>query len=86
LSRRTSAGMTANSDPVVGTWKVTAITLPIGFALWLICLVMWTGLPAYYRQAPGKMPSFYRSIARRKVILWFFVTAIVQNFFLSAPY
>lgn len=86
LAKHRALGYEASQDSVVGTWKVTAITLPIAAFLWIICLVMWLGLPSYYRQAPGKMPSFYRSIARRKVVLWFFVTALVQNFFLSAPY
>lgn len=86
LSQQRALGFQATQDSVVGTWKVTAITLPIAVFLWAVYLVMWLGLPSYYRQAPGKMPSFYKSIARRKVVLWFFVTALVQNFFLSAPY
>ncbi|KAI5360905.1 putative glycosyl hydrolase, family 13, catalytic domain, starch synthase, catalytic [Septoria linicola] len=86
LSRRTAAGDSLQDDSFIGTWKITAITLPIAVAMWTICLAMWLGLPSYYRQAPGRMPSFYRSIARRKVVLWFFVTTVVQNFFLSAPY
>ncbi|KXT07823.1 hypothetical protein AC579_7083 [Pseudocercospora musae] len=86
LSRQRALGFQASQDSVVGTWKVTAITLPIALSLWAVFLIMWLGLPSYYRQAPGKMPSFYKSIARRKVVLWFFVTALVQNFFLSAPY
>ena len=44
------------------------------------------GLPKYYRQVPGKVPSFYKSIYRRKIILWFFAAVIIQNYWLSAPY
>jgi alpha-1,3-glucan synthase len=47
---------------------------------------VYFGLPNYYRQTPGKVPSFYKSLFRRKIIVWFFVTVIIQNFFLSAPY
>ena len=86
LSKRAQEGITTNTDSVAGTWKITAIALPIALALWVIGLMMWLGLPTYYKQTPGRMPSFYKSIARRKVVLWFFVTAIIQNFFLSAPY
>jgi alpha-1,3-glucan synthase len=85
LNKRTADG-TTSSDPVSSTWKITAITLPIAMLLWAIGLLMWFGLPNYYRQAPGKMPSFYKSLLRRKIVLWFFVTVIIQNFFLSAPY
>jgi len=44
------------------------------------------GLPKYYRQVPGNVPSFYKSIYRRKIIIWFFVAVIIQNYWLSAPY
>jgi alpha-1,3-glucan synthase len=84
LAARARLGLPPTTT-AAGTWKIAAGTLPLAAALWIIAAVMWSGLPPYYRQTPGHMPSFYRSIARRKVILWFFVTAAVQNFFLSAP-
>lgn len=65
---------------------MTAITIPIAFMLWAIGLILFAGLPSYYRQAPGAVPSFYSSIGRRKIILWFFVTVLIQNYWLSAPY
>ena len=86
LSSRRTDGILTTADPISSTWKITAITLPIAFFLWAIGLVMWFGLPTYYRQSPGGMPSFYKSLARRKIVMWFFVTVIIQNFFLSAPY
>lgn len=85
LNRRNVDGLVTTSDPISSTWKITAITLPIAFLLWAIGLLMWFGLPTYYRQAPGKMPSFYHSLLRRKIVLWFFATVVIQNFFLSAP-
>ena len=54
--------------------------------LWAIGLLLIFGLPNYYRQKPGKVPSFYKSLFRRKIVLWNFVAVILQNFFLSAPY
>jgi alpha-1,3-glucan synthase len=86
LSRRSTDGVVTQADPISSTWKITAITLPIAFLLWGVGLLMWFGLPTYYRQSPGKMPSFYRSLGRRKIVMWFFVTVVIQNFFLSAPY
>ena len=85
LTKRTNDGI-VDSTPIADTWKMSAITFPIAVGLWTIGLLMWFGLPSYYRQAPGKVPSFYRSLARRKIILWFFVSVVIQNFFLSAPY
>ena len=64
----------------------SAICLPIAVFLWVIGLIIFFGLPNYYRQTPGKVPSFYKSVFRRKIILWNFVVVIIQNWFLSAPY
>lgn len=60
--------------------------MPIAVFLWTLGLLVFFGLPNYYRQTPGKVPSFYKSVCRRKIILWSFVVVIIQNFFLSAPY
>ena len=85
LTKKTTAGI-IEGTPIADTWKMSAITFPIAVMLWVVGTLMWFGLPNYYRQAPGKVPSFYRSLTRRKIILWFFVAVVIQNFFLSAPY
>jgi alpha-1,3-glucan synthase len=85
LNKRTSDGV-IQVDPITSSWKITAITAPIAILLWGIGLLMWFGLPKYYRQAPGTMPSFYHSLLRRKVVMWFFVTVFIQNLTLSTPY
>lgn len=85
LTKRTAEGI-LEAQPISNTWKMTAITFPIAGLLWAIGLLLFFGLPNYYRQAPGKVPSFYKSLFRRKIVMWFFVTVIIQNFFLSAPY
>lgn len=65
---------------------LAAVTTPIAILLWVLGILLYFGLPNYYRQTPGKIPSFYRSFCRRKIIIWFFVTVIIQNYFLSATY
>ncbi|KAL9074388.1 MAG: hypothetical protein Q9157_004415 [Trypethelium eluteriae] len=65
---------------------VTGITVPIAILLWVIGVALFTGLPDYYRQAPGAVPSFYKGLLRRKIILWFFVAVFIQNFWLSSLY
>ncbi|KAG9640862.1 putative alpha 1,3 glucan synthase, partial [Aureobasidium melanogenum] len=72
---------TLSSSPIMA-----AITLPIAAFLWLIALTLFTSLPSYYHQRPGKIPSFYKTLARRKLISWFFVAVILQNYFLSSQY
>lgn len=48
---------------------LTGITIPIALTMWAIGAILFFGLPDYYRQAPGQVPSFYRSVVRRKIIM-----------------
>jgi alpha-1,3-glucan synthase len=66
--------------------KMTAIGVPIALFLWAVGAVLWVGLPDFYRQAPGGLPSFYKAALRRKIIVWFFFAVFVQNFFMSAQF
>lgn len=43
--------------------------MPLALLMWIVGVVIYTGLPDYFRQASGQIPSFYRSIPRRKIIL-----------------
>ncbi|KAF1995683.1 glycosyltransferase family 5 protein [Amniculicola lignicola CBS 123094] len=65
---------------------VTAITTPVAVVLAIVGVALFLGLPDFYRQLPGSLPSFYNALRRRKIIIWFFVVVIIQNYFLSAPY
>lgn len=85
LTDLSSAGV-QTSEMLTSTPIVTAITTPIAIFLWAIGLLLLLGLPNYYRSSPGKVPSFYPSLYRRKVVLWFFIAVVIQNFWLSAPY
>ncbi|KAL8989269.1 MAG: hypothetical protein Q9169_008396, partial [Polycauliona sp. 2 TL-2023] len=58
----------------VSTWHtyrpaLTGVTIPIAVMMWAIGVILFLGLPDYYRQQPGQVPSFYASIMRRKIIL-----------------
>ena len=85
LTAQTVNGVVSANLAIYGP-LLTAITTPIAVLLWLVGIALFFGLPEYYRQAPGQIPSFYKSVMRRKVVLWFFVAVLIQNFFLSAPY
>ena len=86
LAEKTSAGTMATTllfaQPVVATTTGTLVAL----LMWLIGGSLYFGLPPYYHQEPGKIPSFLTSILRRPVVMWFFATVLLQNFFLSGPY
>jgi alpha-1,3-glucan synthase len=62
------------------------VLIVVALFLWGCGLVLYLGLPDYYRQQPDEVPSLYSSILRRKTTVWFFVAVILQNFFLSTPY
>lgn len=80
------SSLTDAGDVVSYGWKMTAAGVPIAIFFWAVGLVLYFGLPVYYRQAPGGVPSFYTAVFRRKIIVWFFVAVFLQNYFLSAPY
>jgi len=62
------------------------VTFLIAIILFACGVILFIGLPNYYRQSPDEVPSLYASILRRKTTLWFFVAVILQNYFLSSPY
>jgi alpha-1,3-glucan synthase len=66
--------------------RMAFVTLPIAGFMFALFITLFTSLPPYYRQIPGKIPDFYHTILNRKLILWFFVTVVLQNYFLSTPY
>ncbi|TGO35925.1 hypothetical protein BHYA_0141g00220 [Botrytis hyacinthi] len=84
LNRRQADGL--GTSFTTASPKMSAVVLPIALLMWAVGLVTFLGLPEYYRQAPGKVPSFYASLFRRKIVMWFFVTVLIQNFFLSTLY
>ncbi|OJJ46764.1 hypothetical protein ASPZODRAFT_132904 [Penicilliopsis zonata CBS 506.65] len=84
MSAASAAGDSVSS--IAGSWKMTAICVPVAVFLWAVGVLLFLGLPNYYRQTPGKVPSFYISLFRRKIVLWCFAVVLIQNFFLSAPY
>lgn len=62
------------------------VTLAIALLLWTAGILLFIGLPTYYQQMPAEVPMLYKSIFKRKTTCWFFVTVILQNYFLSATY
>jgi alpha-1,3-glucan synthase len=61
-------------------------TLAVAILLWSIGIILFLGLPDYYRQMPDKVPMLYRSVIKRKTVCWFFVAVVLQNYFLSTQY
>ncbi|KAI4719930.1 alpha-1,3-glucan synthase [Aureobasidium sp. EXF-10727] len=73
------------TNTIMNSKTLLAITAPIALLFMAVGLVLLLGLPEYYHNAPGKSPSFYTSVWKRKIVMWFFVAIIIQNYWLSAP-
>jgi len=83
LTRNSS---TAGSSFTPSAAALTAVCIPLALLMIGIGILLFYGLPEYYRQDPGATPSFYRALFRRSIILWFWFMVIMQNYWMSAPY
>lgn len=81
LTQASASGETTNY-----AWRMTAIGVPIAIFLWAVGIVLWLGLPDFYRQKPGVISSFYKAALRRKIVIWLLIAVFIQNFFMSAQY
>ena len=66
--------------------QIIVLGVPIAIVFCAIGVILYLGLPNFYRQFPATIPGFYISLYRRKVVPWFFVTIILRNYWLSAPF
>lgn len=69
MAAATQAGSTRTSLADSNPGLLIGVGLGIAVLLWGIAAIVFFGLPDYYRQAPGKIPAFYLTLFRRKVIL-----------------
>ncbi|EPX71067.1 alpha-1,3-glucan synthase Mok13 [Schizosaccharomyces octosporus yFS286] len=65
---------------------VAAVAWPLAMLMLICAVLLIFGLPEYYWQSPGNIPAFYSALLRRKLVLWFIVATIVQNYWLSTLY
>jgi len=52
----------------------------------LFVLLLFFGLPDYYRQSPPKVPTFYHTLFRRKLVVWFLISLVLRDYWLSGSY
>jgi hypothetical protein len=46
-----------------------AVTVPLALLMWTVGTLLFFGLPDYYRQKPGAVPSFYGALCRKGVVI-----------------
>lgn len=76
LVRLSNAGLASTPSLVTDTAFVSSIGIAVAVFMWMVGIVIFFGLPDYYRQAPGMVPSFISSILRRRIVLWFFMMVV----------
>ena len=54
-----------NSYPKI----IVPICIIVAIVMWIVGGTLFLGLPVYYCQAPGNIPSFYPSLFRRKMLV-----------------
>ncbi|MBW0476037.1 hypothetical protein O181_015752 [Austropuccinia psidii MF-1] len=65
---------------------MNVVTLGLGSLCFFVAYVLFSGLPKYYRNAPGTVPNFTRALFRRKLVMWYLAAEILRNYWLSGPY
>jgi len=86
ISSASAKGLTTGVGHIAALPVLFPMMLLVALLLWGCGIVLFIGLPDYYRQEPDEVPSLYMSLLRRKTTLWFFVAVVLQNYFLSTPY
>ncbi|CED84497.1 modular protein with glycoside hydrolase family 13 and glycosyltransferase family 5 domains [Phaffia rhodozyma] len=78
--------LSGNAPGVQQPWWITLIVWPLAVLCLLFFVCLYWGLPDYYNQVPPKVPNFFRTLSRRKLVLWFLFSEILQSYWLSGPY
>lgn len=83
----TADGKYSPSAQPMGSSKVLiGVGVPMTVLMWALGAIVFFGLPDCYRQPPGIVPSFYRSVLSRPIVSWFLVAVTLQCFWLSTNY
>jgi hypothetical protein len=69
MAASTDAGLVGTSLAGAHPRLLIGIGLTIGMIMYILAVMIFQGLPDYYKQSPGKVPAFYRTLNRRKIIV-----------------
>jgi hypothetical protein len=66
-TRSANGGMTSSPPPSAAV--IAGVAFPLAVLMCSIGALLFLGLPSYYRQKPGAVPSMYRSLCRRSIVI-----------------
>lgn len=75
----------SDTRSVPSAW-INAVTMTLGLVCLFIAYVLFVGLPTYYRNVPGRVPNFVKTLFRRKLVLWYLAAEVLRDYWLSGPY
>ncbi|KAG0152207.1 hypothetical protein CROQUDRAFT_85940 [Cronartium quercuum f. sp. fusiforme G11] len=75
----------SDAKSVPSAW-INIATMTLGAICFAIAYVLYVGLPNYYRNEPGRVPNFVKTLFRRKLVLWYLAAEILRDYWLSGPY
>jgi alpha-1,3-glucan synthase len=55
-------------DTSLSSVTLIAVAVPLALLMWAIATLLFFGLPDYYRQKPGGVPSFYKALCRKHLV------------------
>ncbi|KAJ3781651.1 glycoside hydrolase family 13 and glycosyltransferase family 5 protein [Lentinula aff. detonsa] len=70
----------------VSPWWVVLVVWPVGVGCLGVGAGLFWGLPEYYRQTPPRVSNFLTTLFRRKLVIWFLISEILRDYWLSGPY
>lgn len=76
----------AQNEPapfVSGSPYLLILCLPFAGLLLAVALVLYTGLPDFYRVPPGPISQLWKTLLRRRTAICYLFTVIIQNYFLN---
>lgn len=75
----------SNTASVPPAW-INVFTLALAMISFSVGYILYIGLPNYYRNVPGQVPNFVKTLFRRKLVLWYLASEVLRNYWLSGPY
>jgi len=73
-------------DGYIPPWYIVLVVWPLALMSFFFAYLMLYGLPDYYRQTPPKVPGFLKTLLRRKLVIWFLISVVLREYWLSGPY
>jgi alpha-1,3-glucan synthase len=72
-------------DSFVVPRAVIFITWPLAAISFAFAALMFWGLPEFYHQIPPYVPNFFKTLFRRKLVIWFLISGVLRDYWLSGP-